>query len=62
MLRERLEIQPLLNGEFGESGECGEFGETGGTSAELELRFVDTQRLDAMVERGWWNTKPRGRS
>jgi hypothetical protein len=40
-----------LPGEFGRSGECGKFGETGGTSAKLELRLVDTQRLDAMVNR-----------
>src|SRR5579864_6327296 len=30
-----------------------------GTSAKLELRLVDTQRLDAMVKRGWWNAKLR---
>jgi hypothetical protein len=52
----------LTTGEFGGSGECGEFGETGGSSAKLELRLVDTQRLDAMVQRGWWNAKPRSGS
>jgi len=30
-----------------------------GTSAKLKLRPVDTQRLDAMVKRGWWNAKLR---
>lgn len=30
-----------------------------GTSEKLKLRPVDTQRLDAMVKRGWWNTKLR---
>jgi hypothetical protein len=39
-------------GEFGRSGECGECGEIGGTSAKLELRLIDTQRFDAMVQRG----------
>jgi hypothetical protein len=52
----------LTTGEFGGFGECGEFGETGGSSAKLELRLVDTQRLDAMVQRGWWNAKPRSGS
>jgi hypothetical protein len=28
-------------------------------SAKLELRFADVQRLDAMVERGWWNSELR---
>ena len=46
-------------GEFGRSGECGEFGESGGDSAKLKLRLVDTQRLDAMVKRRWWNSKLR---
>jgi hypothetical protein len=49
----------LLTGEFGRCGECGEFGGSGGISAKLELRLVDTQRLDAMVKRGWWNAKLR---
>ena len=31
-----------------------------GRSAKLELRFVDVQRLDAMVKRGRWNAEPRG--
>ncbi len=39
-------------GEFGRSGECGEFGEIGRTLAKLELRLIDTQRFDAMVQRG----------
>ena len=29
-------------------------------SAKLELRLVDVQRLDAMVERGWRHAEPRG--
>jgi hypothetical protein len=29
------------------------------TSAKLELRFVDVQRLYAMVKRGWWNSELR---
>src|SRR5215831_6809524 len=32
--------------------------EVGGPSAELELRLVDPQRLDAMVEGGGWNPEP----
>ena len=28
-------------------------------SAKLELRFIDVQRLDAMVKRGWWNSEFR---
>ena len=31
----------------------------GGASAKLELRFIDVQRLDAMVKRGWWNSELR---
>jgi hypothetical protein len=48
-----------VTGEFGQSGECGECGETGGSLAKLELRLVDVQRLDAMVECGWWHAKLR---
>ena len=28
-------------------------------SAKLELRFIDVQRLYAMVKRGWWNSELR---
>jgi hypothetical protein len=37
----------------------GEPGAIGGASAKLELRFIDVQRLDAMVKRGWWNSELR---
>ena len=32
---------------------------TGVASAKLELRFIDVQRLDPMVKRGWWNSEFR---
>jgi hypothetical protein len=38
-----------------------ERGEAGGPSAKLELRFVDVQCPDAMVQRGWWNSELRRR-
>ena len=48
----------MLPGEFGRSGESGEFGDER-MSAKLELRFVDAQRFDAILKRGWWNAKLR---
>ena len=36
-----------------------ESGDTRGASAKLELRFIDVQRLDAMVKRGWWTSELR---
>ena len=42
--------------------DLGESSGTGRASVELELRFVDVQRLDAMVERGWWNSELRRRA
>jgi len=34
-------------------------GDSWRASAKLELRFIDVQRLDAMVKRGWWNSEFR---
>ena len=48
----------MQTGEFGKCGEFGEFGETGEASEKLEWCFVDSQRFDAMIKRGWWNAKP----
>ena len=48
-------------GESGESGNLVNLVNLVGwrTSAKLELRLVDVQRLDAMVERGWWHSELR---
>src|SRR5262249_4742018 len=43
----------------GEPGECGESGESG-ELVKLELLLVDAQRPNAMVQRRWWNSEPRG--
>jgi hypothetical protein len=62
------DIESLAIGESGGSGWIwliwwiGLFGGNRGRpagSAKLELRFVDVQRLDAMVKRGWWNSELR---
>ena len=62
-------VESLAIGETGGSGmdlvdlvdrvDQSEPGDNWRTSAKLELRFIDVQRLDAMVKRGWWNSELR---
>ena len=63
------DVESIAIGETGGSGvdlvdlvdrvDQGEPGDNWRASAKLELRFIDVQRLDAMVKRGWWNSEFR---
>ena len=60
------DVESIAIGETGGSGvdlvdrvDQGEPGDNWRASAKLELRFIDVQRLDAMVKRGWWNSELR---
>jgi len=63
------DVESIAIGETGGSGvdlvdlvdrvDQGEPGDNWRASAKLELGFIDVQRLDAMVKRGWWNSESR---
>ena len=68
-MQPKPDVESIAIGETGGSGvdlvdlvdrvDQSEPGDNWRASAKLELRFIDVQRFDAMVKRGWWNSELR---